>query len=724
LRAIRFLFVVLISTSVWATTQPVEQVLFKPSLEQRLRSNLATKFLSNWHYKDTRLNDELSAIIFDRYLDLLDPNFSFFLASDIETFAPYRLNLDDALRHDDPSPAYDMFNVYIERVRTRVKFARDQLNEPMDFTIDESYAWDRSETKWATSEAELDEFWRQRVKNDFLRLRLADKEDEAIVETLDDRYENLDRRISELNSDDIFQFFMNAYAQSIEPHTAYMSPRSSENFEISMRLSLEGIGALLGRENEYTSIARVVPGGPADKEGSLKAGDRVTAVGQGQDGKLQDVVGWRVDDVVDLIRGAKHTVVRLEVLHEDTGINGPREIIVIVRDEVKLEEQAAKSRIIEVPGEGEEMVKVGVIDLPVFYLDFNGRARNLPDYRSSTRDVRKLITEMKAEGVEGLVIDLRNNGGGSLLEATTLTGLFIDEGPVVQVRNSSGRISTEEDTDPGMAWKGPLAVLVNRYSASASEIFAAAIQDYGRGLIIGETTFGKGTVQNLVDLDDYARSGDSGKMGQLKITMAQFFRVNGGSTQNRGVEPDIRFPSAGDPEDYGERSLDNALPWTSIDSASFKREGNLDRMVAVADFRYQDRITDNQEFGWLLSDVEEFNLNKDKKEISLLETKRIEEKEKDEAKREARKGAQDDNGPLLEESDALAGVGEPIEATVDGDDATADDEEEQDDDDRPDLLLRESARIVGDMIELGNDEPTLARQFSLLDKDQGPKSLN
>jgi len=722
LRAIKFLFVVIISTSVWATTQPTEQVVFKPSLEQRLRSNLATKFLANWHYKDTRIDDELSVKIFDRYLDLLDPNFTFFLASDIEAFAPYRLHLDDALQHSNPSPAYDMFNVYVERVRERAIFAREQLKKPMDFTIDESYEWDRSETQWSESVAELDEFWRQRVKNDFLRLRLAGKEDEAIIETLDDRYKNLDRRISELNSDDIFQFFMNAFAQSIEPHTAYMSPRSSENFEISMRLSLEGIGALLGRENEYTSIASVVPGGPADKEGSLQAGDRVTAVGQGRDGKLQDVVGWRVDDVVDLIRGPKHTVVLLEVLHEDTGIDGPTTIIEIVRDEVKLEEQAAKSRIIEVPGDGGEMVKVGVVDLPVFYLDFNGRAKNLPDYRSSTRDVRNLINEMKAEGIKGLVVDLRNNGGGSLLEATTLTGLFIDEGPVVQVRNSSGRISTEEDTDPGMAWDGPLAVLVNRYSASASEIFAAAIQDYGRGLIIGETTFGKGTVQNLVDLDDYAPSSDSGKMGQLKITMAQFFRVNGGSTQNRGVEPDIQFPSAGDPEDYGERSLDNALPWTSIDSANFKREGNLDRMVAVADFRYQDRIADNQEFNWLLSDVEEFNLNKDKKEISLLESTRREEKEEDETKRKARKAARDDNGPLLEESDTLADAGEPIEATVDDEDSDADDEEE--DDDRPDLLLRESARIVGDMIELGGDEPTLARQFSLLNKDVISKSIN
>jgi carboxyl-terminal processing protease len=720
LRAVRYLLVVLISTTVWATTQAPEQVLFKPSLDQRLRSNLATKFLANWHYKDTRLDDELSVRIFEQYLDLLDPNFSFYLASDIETFAPYRLTLDDALQHSDPSPAYEMFNVYVERVHERVTFARAQLQEPMDFTVDENYLYDRSEVEWAKSQAELDEFWRQRVKNDFLRLRLAGKEDEAIKETLDDRYKNLDRRISELNSDDIFQFFMNAFAQSIEPHTAYMSPRSSENFEISMSLSLEGIGALLGRENEYTSIASVVPGGPADKEGTLKAGDRVTAVGQGKDGKFQDVVGWRVDDVVDLIRGPKHTIVRLEVLPEDTGINGPTHIIEITRDEVKLEEQAAQSEIIEVPGEGEEMVKVGVIDLPVFYLDFNGRARNLPDYRSSTRDVRKLIAEMKAEGIEGLIIDLRNNGGGSLLEATTLTGLFIDEGPVVQVRNSSGRISTEEDTDPGMAWKGPLAVLVNRYSASASEIFAAAIQDYGRGLVIGETTFGKGTVQNLVDLDDYAPSGDSGKMGQLKITMAQFFRVNGGSTQNRGVVPDIKFPSAGDPEDYGERSLENALPWTSIPKASYEREGDMSRMVAVTDFRYQDRISENQEFNWLLSDVEEFNLNKDKKEISLLETARRQEMDENEAKREARKAARDDNGPLLEESDALVDAGEPVEATVDEDDAT----EEEEEDERPDLLLRESARIVGDMIELGVDEPTLARQFSLLNKEQGSESLN
>ncbi len=719
MRAIKYFIIVIISTSVWATTQSTEQVLFKPSMEQRLRSNLATKFLANWHYKDTPLDDALSVKIFDHYLDLLDPNFSFFLASDIATFAPYRLSLDEALQHSDPSPAYDVFNRYVERVKERVEFAREQIKKPMDFSIDEIYRWDRSEVKWAKSEQELDEFWRLRVKNDYLRLRLAGKDDEAIVETLDDRYNDLDRRISELNSDDVFQFFMNSYAQSIEPHTAYLSPRNSENFEISMRLSLDGIGALLGRKNEYTRIASVVAGGPADKDGRLQAGDRVTAVGQGQDGKMKDVVGWRVDDVVELIRGPKHTTVRLEILPEDAAVDGPTHVIDIVRDEVKLEEQAAKSRIIDVPGEDGEAVKVGVIDLPVFYLDFNGRAKNLPDYRSSTRDVRRLISEMKQQGIKGLLIDLRNNGGGSLLEATTLTGLFIDQGPVVQVRNSSGRISTEEDTEAGMAWDGPLAVLVNRYSASASEIFAAAIQDYGRGMIIGETTFGKGTVQNLVDLDDYAPAKESGKMGQLKITMAQFFRVNGGSTQNRGVEPDIHFPSAGDPQDYGERSLKNALPWTRIDSADFEREGNLGKMVAVTNARYQKRISGDQEFGWLLSDVEEFNRNKDKKETSLLESLRREEMDEDTTRREARKAAQLEHGPLFEASNALATSNHPEPATV-----SDEDDGDKEKDDRPDLLLRESAQIVTDMIELGGDQPLLAKQFSLLSNKTGPGSLN
>ena len=710
-----FLLSTLLAFSVFASIGSDSALKLEPQMDQRYATSIATRFLTNYHYKRTRLDDELSSQVFDNYLKLLDPNKVYFLASDVESFERYRNNLDDALRHSDLLSAYEIFNVYTDRVQSRVNYARERVKQPFDFTIDEYYQYDREDEPWITTTEELDELWRKRVKNDYLRLKLTDKEADAIVETLTERYDNLERRIQELNNEDVFQFFMNAFAASIEPHTAYLSPRTSENFEISMKLSLEGIGALLGRENEYTSISRVVPGGPADKDGRLKAGDRITAVGQGNDGKMVDVIGWRVDDVVDLIRGPKDTVVRLEVLSEDEPVSAPTHVIDIVRNEVKLEEQAAQSEIIEVPLEegSEEVMKVGVIDLPVFYLDFNGRAQNKPDYRSSTRDVRRLIGELEEEGVAGIVIDLRNNGGGSLLEATTLTGLFIDKGPVVQVRNSSGRISIEEDVESGMAWEGPLAVLVNRYSASASEIFAAAIQDYGRGVVIGETTFGKGTVQSLLDLDDYGPSDKPG-MGQLKITMAQFFRVNGGSTQNKGVVPDISFPSAGNPEEYGERSLDNALPWTKIDPARYESSGDLSQMVAVADSRYQSRILDNQEFDWLRNDIEEYNEHADEKRVSLLESVGREKMKEREARKAERK-AQREAGPLLEEDSLLVDADPELGDFSDDEDENA--ESDEDKDEGPDLLLREAARIVADMAELGSDIDLLKQQFAQLDKD-------
>jgi carboxyl-terminal processing protease len=685
-------------------------------MDQRYATNLATRFLTNWHYKDTRLDDALSTEIFDQYIELLDPNRSYFLATDIESFARYKASLDDALRHSDLQPAYEMFNVYLERVRERVAYSRKVAHEPMDFTVDEFYEFDRSEAPWAQSMEELDEMWRKRVKNDYLRLRLADKDEAAISQTLDERYDNMERRINELKADDVFQFFMNAFAQSIEPHTSYLSPRTSENFEISMKLSLEGIGALLSRVSEYTTIASVVPGGPADQDGRLKAGDRVTAVGQGKDGKMVDVIGWRVDDVVELIRGPKDTVVRLEVLPEDASVTAPPTSIEIVRNEVKLEEQAAKSNVIEVPIEGtDQMQKIGVIDLPVFYLDFEGRASNKPDYRSSTRDVRMQIEDLKEQGVTGIVIDLRGNGGGSLLEATTLTGLFIDRGPVVQVRNSNGRISTEEDIESGMAWEGPMAVLVDRYSASASEIFAAAIQDYGRGVVIGEPTFGKGTVQSLIDLDDYAPS-DTASAGQLKLTMAQFFRVDGGSTQNKGVVPDIRFPSAGDPQEYGERSLPNALPWTSIDSARYEKAGDLSRMVAVADNRYQARSSASEEFNWLLADINEYNESSERTQVSLLESVAREEMAKEDAKRDERKAKRNGVDRVIDGAEIPDAEDYDEFSTADGE--VPEDEAAAAAEVKPDLMLREAAAIVADLVELTADDELLNRQFSqLLDKE-------
>lgn len=705
-------------SAVFASVDSDDALKIEPDMEHRYASNIATRFLTNYHYKRTRLDDGLSSEIFETYLKLLDPSRVYFLASDIESFERYRSGLDDALRHSDLMPAYDIFNVYAERVQQRVDYARKRVQQPFDFTVDEYYEYDREDAPWATSEAGLDELWRQRVKNDYLRLLLTDKEPDAIVETLTERYDNLERRIKELNTEDVFQFFMNAFAQSIEPHTAYLSARTSENFEISMKLSLEGIGALLGRENEYTVISSVVPGGPADQDGRLKAGDRIIAVGQGNDGKMVDVIGWRIDDVVDLIRGPKDTVVRLDVLPEDVSVSGPSSMIEIVRNEVKLEEQAAKSEIIEIPVEGSdsEVMKIGVIDLPVFYMDFAGRAENKPDYRSSTRDVRRLIAELQEQGVTGIVVDLRNNGGGSLLEATTLTGLFIDTGPVVQVRNSSGRISLEEDVDPGMAWEGPLAVLVNRYSASASEIFAAAIQDYGRGVVIGEPTFGKGTVQSLLDLDDYAPSDKPG-MGQLKITMAQFFRVNGGSTQNLGVEPDIRFPSFGDPQEYGERSMDNALPWSSIDPARYKTSGDLSQLVAVADSRYHGRMADDEEFGWLMSDIDSYNEHASETRISLLESVGRQKMKEQEQKKAERKAKQDATGPLLGEGGALVAP-DPELADFEDEEAVEGEEEQEE---GPDLLLREAARIVADMVELESDLELLKRQFAQLDQDAAQK---
>jgi carboxyl-terminal processing protease len=712
-RISQIIILLLVSLPSYAAVEADNSLLLEPKMEQRYASNLATKFLTNWHYKDTRLDDDLSSQIFDGYLELLDPNKIYFLAADIETFERYRTGLDDALRHSDLLPAYEIFNVYVDRVRQRVNYARTLAKQQFDFTIDEYYQFDREDEDWEKNTEALDEIWRLRVKNDYLRLKLTDKEDAAIVETLTERYDNLERRINELNTEDVFQFFMNAFAQSIEPHTAYLSPRSSENFEISMSLSLEGIGALLGRESEYTTISSIVPGGPASKDGRLQAGDRITAVGQGREGKMVDVIGWRVDDVVELIRGPKDTVVRLDVLPEDVSVSGPSTMIDIVRNEVKLEEQAAKSELIEVPvaGSEDEVIKIGVIDLPVFYLDFNGRAQDKPDYRSSTRDVRKLIAELEEQGVQGIVVDLRNNGGGSLLEATTLTGLFIDKGPVVQVRNSNGRISLEEDLEEGMAWSGPLAVLVNRYSASASEIFAAAIQDYGRGMIIGEPTFGKGTVQSLLALDDYAPA-DSPDMGQLKITMAQFFRVNGGSTQNRGVEPDIRFPSVGSPDEYGESALTNALPWTSIDPARYDRSGDLSRLVAVADSRYRGRIVDDEEFGWLETDIEEYNVHAAETKVSLLESVGREKMAESESKRAERKAKRESLDPLLNEESVMAESPMPEVETelLDGDA----EEEEEEVEEGPDLLLREAARIVADQTELESNLELLENQFTQL----------
>lgn len=674
-----------------------------PSTEQRYASRLATRFVAGYNYQQTQLDDDVSERIFELYLESLDPNRLYFLAEDIEVLDPYRHKLDDALKNAELDPAYEIFECYLKRVDERITHAMELLDTDFDFTVEETYRFDRSEEPWASDTDELDEIWRKRIKNDWLRLKLADETPDEIRETLSDRYTTLHDRIHEFEGGDVFQFFMNAFTRAIEPHSAYMTPRTSENFEISMSLSLEGIGALLERETEYTAVRSVVPGGPADKDGRLGAGDRIVGVGQGESGDIVDVVGWRLDDVVDLIRGPKESVVRLEVLPAETGLNGPPTVIDITRNEVKLEEQAASSEIIEIPADNSDgAMTIGIIKVPVFYIDFAGRARNEPDYRSSTRDVRRIIQELDEQGVDGIVVDLRDNGGGALLEATTMTGLFIDEGPVVQVRDRSGRVSVESDREPGMAWDGPLGVLVNRNSASASEIFAAAIQDYGRGVVLGEPTFGKGTVQNLIDLDDFSQS-EEPRLGQLKLTMAQFFRITGDSTQVRGVTPDIQLPTPGDTENHGERALDYALPWSEIDTLDYDRLANLDPLIARATVRHEERRAQDDTLKDLLDDLAEWDRLNQREAISLVESVRREEMKAAEERRRNRFSGGTDS------LTAVASDNESDNPETSGNNEDAEESENSENDERPDVLLRESARILSDLIDFDGEQKRLAQ---------------
>jgi len=617
------------------TAQPEKagNTQMKPVAAQTQAALWASRVLARYHYKAMPLDDAMSEKIFDNYFESLDSEKLYFTQVDLDRYAPLRTKLDDAINNEDLSQPFAIYNVYQQRFGERMAYARSLLKTKFDFTTDETLQLDREKAPWAKNEDEVRDLWRKRVKNDWLRLKLAGKEDKAIRETLDKRYENYIARMKKLNNEDVFQMFMNAYATAIEPHTNYLGPRSADNFDISMRLSLEGIGAVLQTRDDYTIIREIVPGSPADKSGKLKVGDRVVGVAQGN-AAFTDVLGWRIDDVVQLIRGEKGSTVRLDVIPGDGGVDAKHITVAMVRKKISMEEQAAKKSIIEVKDNGVNR-RIGIISLPTFYQDFEARRKGDKDFKSATRDVERILGELKKEKVDNVLIDLRNNGGGSLVEAVELTGLFIDKGPVVQQRTAEGRIEVEGDVKPGLAWDGPMGVLINRGSASASEIFAAAIQDYGRGLIIGEPSFGKGTVQTLLDLDRFSQS-DKTRYGELKMTIAQFFRINGGTTQLRGVAPDIKLPVLSDSEHFGESSFSNALPWVSIKPATYVPLGNLKELVDPLQKRHEARIAKDKDFQDLREDIAEVQKIRKENAISLNEAVRRKERDAQDVRSKAR----------------------------------------------------------------------------------------
>ena len=649
------------------------------------------------HYASRRYDDGLSAQHFTAYLDALDPQRMFFEADDIAAFSQWQLTLDNAGRAGDLEPAFTIFNNFHDELKDRLTEILETLPQTLgsfDYEVEEYLEIDRSAMPWAKNEIELDERWRKRLKNQALSLLLAEKAPAEIPETLERRYQNQLKRLAQYNAQDVFQIYANTLAEQYDPHTNYFSPRRAENFDINMSLSFEGIGAILQIDDEYAKVTRLVPAGPADKQGGLRPSDLIMGVGQGETGPIEDVIGWRLDEIVDLIRGPRDTTVRLEVI-PDKGKTDQRRVVPIRRNEVKLEEQAAQKEIIEFTDEEDQTHRVGVIDIPAFYIDFEAYRQGDKLYRSTTRDVKKLVDELVAEGVEGIVIDLRDNGGGSLQEANQLTGLFIEYGPTVQIRSAESRVWRDGKRRRSQYYEGPLAVMINRLSASASEIFAGAIQDYGRGIIVGEQSFGKGTVQSLVPLQE----------GQLKITESKFYRVSGGSTQHRGVVPDIDYPSLFDPEKIGESALDNALAWDQIAPTRFNRYNNYDTIIPTLASMHNARAANDPDYQFLQDQVE---MAQDARAISALplqQSGRIAMRDEQEAlalaienKRRLSKGLEplatldtDDgiaaDAPIVSNEETALPQNTPLE--------TGDDEEAT-----PDVLLLETGKILVDSISL------------------------
>jgi carboxyl-terminal processing protease len=648
---------------------------FAPTERQAKVARLVSSMFERSHYRQAPVNDPVSSLVLDRYLESIDGSRSYFLASDIQEFEKYRYELDDAITTGKLEPAFAIFNRFQQRNRERMAYALQLLDTEPDFKLDETFEFDREHAPWPATKAELDDLWRKRVKNDALSLMLTDKTWPETRDILKKRYERVGKRSEQISGDDVFENFMNAFAAVFDPHSSYFSPRNSEEYRIQMSLSYEGIGASLQSIDDYVTIMEILPGGSAQQNGELKAQDRILAVGQGKDGKMVDVVGWRLDDVVQLIRGPNGSLVRLQIQPGNAPPGTQEHVLTLPRSKITLEAQAAKKEIRKVK-RGDKEMKIGVITVPSFYQDYNARAAGDEDYRSTTRDVHKLLDEIKAAGgVDGLVLDLRANGGGHLSEAIGLVNLFVPKGPVVQLRETGGRVEVLESDVKDAAYDGPLTILVDRFSASASEIFAAAMQDYGRGLVIGQETYGKGSVQNLYPLDRYALGQDPG-YGQLTVTIGMYYRVTGDSTQNRGVMPDLTLPSPISIKEVGESSRVGSLPWNRIRSANFTREGAYATLLPELQREHDTRIAADPNFQFAVSEISSIEKMRSEKSVSLNLAKR-------KAEREARSQEQ-----LTRENARRQALGEPALKAV------------TEIKDPPDAILGEAAQITADLSQL------------------------
>ncbi|HET8802608.1 MAG TPA: carboxy terminal-processing peptidase [Marinobacter sp.] len=652
-----------------------------PTIDQARANILIARQLQFTHFRDLRISDELSGDVFEAYLEYLDGQRIYLTQKDVNKLGQVKGQLGSALKTGQLQPGFDIYNLVQQRIIERLKFALDTLDNgisELEFDTNESILLDRSEAPWAADQQALDELWIKRIKNAVLAQRLSGTDDEAIVDTLRRRYEGQLKRAYQARSEDAFQAYMNAFTGMWDPHTSYFSPRTSENFNINMSLSLEGIGAVLQADNEYTKVVRLVPGGPAAKQGQLGPADRIVSVAQ-EGEKPVNVIGWRLDEVVDLIRGPRNSVVTLEVIPSSATDETITQTIAIKRDEVKLEEQSASKDIIELQRNGEDYT-IGVITIPTFYADFQAMQAGDPNYKSTTRDVRELITELQKQGVEGLVIDLRNNGGGALHEANDLVGLFIDKGPTVQIRNANNDVQVLTDEDPSVAYDGPLVVLTNRMSASASEIFAGAIQDYGRGLVVGSQTFGKGTVQAVRPLNH----------GQLKITQSKFYRVSGGSTQHKGVVPDIEIPSRIDKTRIGEDALDHALPWDQIEAVPHTRYYDFSGVIDELRKRHEQRFANSPEFSLLQREIEFLEQQRKMESVSL----NLEERKAQHTRIEHTRLAIANARRELRGEEPF----ETLDALEDWQDEQAADLDSTDNE--LDFIIREGGHIMADMLEL------------------------